>query len=313
LRFRDSVYQPSLAAVQVALARTAEQLGLVAQAVCGSGVGELVAAHLAGVFDRTQLVTVLAARDRLMRAAPEGRMMATSCSSEEATALLLPEVEIAGDIWEDRVLLSGPRHAVAEQQRILTERGVDARILPGRIAPHKRLMTDAGDEFRGVLSGMTLGPAMRPLVSTLTGTWVGPDQLADPEHWVRQLCEPLRFREALKTLTKSGRRIFVESSPGTALTSLTRRACGSDKRAMSLGGEPDTSPLASFLSALGELWSTGIPVDWEAANGTSKTPFVSLPSYPFQRRRFWNHTPEIDNNTPEVVSAPSHRLDGPDR
>lgn len=311
--FLDSPFQPSLAAVQVALARTLEHLGVTADAFCGSSLGEFAAAHMAGIFDYEQLMTILAARDRLMRAAPEGRMMAVSCSPEAITDWLLPEVDLSGENWDDRILLSGPADAIEEQRGRLERQGVHARVLPGRIAPHSRLMNDAAAELRAVISEMKLSRATRPLVSTLTGDWAGPDHAADPEHWVRHLREPLRFRRSLRKLMASGYRTFAEVAPGSALTKLVRRAIGGNGQATSLGGDGDTPPLTAFLAASGELWSAGAPVDWATANGTSGSPLVRLPAYPFQRRRYWNHSPASKEHGLDARPGPGSggRLDAP--
>lgn len=311
--FLGSSFQPSLAAVQVALARTLEHLGVTADAFCGSSLGEFAAAHMAGVFDSEQLMTILAARDRLMRTAPEGRMMAVACSPEAITEWLLPEVDLSGENWDDRILLSASVDAIEEQRRRLERQGVHARVLSGRLAAHSRLMNDAAAEFRTVISGMKLSQATRPLVSTLTGGWVGPDQAADPEHWVRHLREPLRFRQSLRELMASGYRTFAEAAPGSALTKLVRRVIGSNGQATSLGGDVDTPPLTAFLAAAGELWSAGAPVDWAAANGTSGSPLVQLPTYPFQRRRYWNHSPASKEHDLAARQAPGSRgrLDAP--
>lgn len=287
--YRSHAYQPALAAVQVGLARLAEHVGVMADALCGSSVGEYAAAFLAGVFDHAGLMRVLAARDSFMRATPPGRMMAVSCSSDEAARLLVPEVELAGDNWTDRVLLSGPPGAIEQQQRLFASHNINSQILPGHIAPHGRLMAEAGLGLRGAFDGVRLSPAHRPVVSTLTGTWATPDQLADPEHWISHLCQPLRFRQALQTLAASGYDRFVEASPGSMLTKLVRAACGPAAKAATLGGEPDSDPAASFLTGLGELWCSGSAVRWEAANGCADAKFAVLPSYPFQRSRHWRH------------------------
>ncbi|PDP87148.1 hypothetical protein CQJ94_13390 [Glycomyces fuscus] len=308
---RELAYQPSLAAVQVALARLLEDLGVRADALCGSSVGEYAAAHLAGVFGREELMSVLAARDRLMRATSEGRMMAVSCSAEKVADLLLPGVELAGDNAAERVLLSGPADAVGEQLTALLDRGVDARILPGRIAPHGALMSEAGAGLREAVASAGLRPAQRPVVSTLTGTWLRPGEAEDPDHWVRHLCSPVRFRQALRTLSEAGHTDFVEASPGDALTKLVRRS-GAGGHAVTVGGAGGEEALTSLLRGLGQVWTRGTPVRWDAANGTEGERFTLLPPYPFQRRRLWNHTPAGHALVPDRSDArPGRVLDAP--
>ncbi|WP_435109853.1 beta-ketoacyl synthase N-terminal-like domain-containing protein [Nocardiopsis synnemataformans] len=313
---RALAYQPSLIAVQVALARLLEELGVTADALCGSSVGEYAAAYMSGVFDREELMRVLAARDRLMRATPEGRMMAAPCSAEKVADLLLPGMKLAGDNAAERVLLSGPADLVERQRSALLDHGIEARVLPGRIAPHSSLMTEAGDELRHVLSSVRLRPAQRPLVSTLTGTWIEPGEMERPDYWVRHLCQPIRFRKAMETLGEAGHAHFIEASPGDSLTKLVRRnLLDSVGRAVTVG-PVDESPLTGLLRALGEVWTEGTPVDWESANGTRDERFGVLPGYPFQRRRLWNHVSATANPSSSSLHAASdggpHRvLDAP--
>lgn len=303
-KYREFAYQPALVAVQVALGRLAESLGASADALCGNSLGEFSAACMAGIFDRTSLMAVLSARDRAMRSAPPGRMLAVLASARHVEPLLLPDIDFAGENWSDRVLLSGPPEAISRQKAELEKKGILARILPGRVAPHGRLMTAAAAGFRKAFDGVRLGRASRPIVSTLTGTWADPDELADPEHWVRHLCEPFCFHRAFQTLVERRFGRFAEASPGAALTKLIH-AAGSGVSATSLGGEPDSDPVTAFLTALGDLWKAGTPIEWDDANGSSGAAFVPLPPYPFQRQRFWTHRPAngLPGRNAEVAGA----------
>ncbi|WP_035305100.1 type I polyketide synthase [Actinokineospora inagensis] len=289
-KYRGLAYQPSLVAVQVALARLAEHLGATPSAYCGSSIGEYAAAYLTGVFGRAELMSVLGARDRLMRATPEGRMMAVYCGAEQITGLLAPGIELAGDNAIDRVLVSGTPDAIERQVEVLAARGVETRVLPGRIAPHGSMMSSAADGLREVLASTSLNRSTGlPIVSSLTGDWVTPDQLAGSEHWVRHLCRPFLMRQAFEALARSGYHRMVEASPGAALTKLAARAVAATGQAVTLGGLPGDEALVAFLGGLGALWSQGTPVRWDEANGTAGVEFASLAPYPFRRRRFWNH------------------------
>jgi phthiocerol/phenolphthiocerol synthesis type-I polyketide synthase E len=302
--YRVLAYQPSLVALQVALARLAEHLGATPAALCGSSIGEYAAAHLAGVFGREDLMTVLGERDRLMRATPAGRMMAVLCGAERMTGLLVPGIELAGDNADDRVLVSGAPETIERQIEALAAHGVDTRVLPGRIAPHSSMMREAAECLREVLVSVHLRPARLPIVSSVVGDWVAPDQLADPEHWVRHLCNPFLMRQAFDALARSGHRRLVEASPGEALTKLAARAMAPTGQAVTLGGPAGGDALVSFLDGLGELWSRGTPVRWDEANGTEGIAFESLPPYPFRRDRFWNHMPE---SVPTLDDLPAGR------
>ncbi|HEV8241846.1 MAG TPA: condensation domain-containing protein [Thermoanaerobaculia bacterium] len=286
--YREFAYQPALVAVQIALARLVEHFGVITTAFCGNSLGEYAAAYIAGTFDRRALMAVTSVRDTLMRSAPEGRMLAAQASARDVTPLLLDDIDLAGETWDDRILLSGPTRAVHLQHEILEQRGVFARVLPGRVAPHGRLMRRIAAEFRRAFDDVHLADSGRPIVSTLAGDWATSEQLADPEHWVRHLCEPFRFRQAFAALVASGCDRFVEASPGAALTKLVRTS-GTVVTCTTLGGEPDADPETAFLAALGDLWCSGSEIAWDLVNGSTEARFTPLPPYPFQRRRFWNH------------------------
>ena len=305
--YRDFAYQPSLVAIQVALARLAEHTGLVPAAYCGNSIGEYAAAHLAGVFSRRALMSVLAARDREMRRSPEGCMLSVQLGEEEVLPLLLPAVDLAGINATSRVLLSGPVEDVLRQKSLLEARGVLTRVLAGRVGPHGRLMRGIAASFRRAFDDVELLEPSHRVVSTLTGTWALPGELTDPDHWVRHLCEPFRFSRALSVLTEAGFERFVEASPGAVLTRLVRTSDAAPICA-TLGGDANEDAPASFLAGLAEIWCSGCEVDWDVANGSAGAAFRPLPSYPFNRKRFWSHRSR-SSQQPNRAGPPRGRLE----
>lgn len=289
---RAFAHQPSLGAVQVALARLAQHLGVEVGACCGSSIGEYAAAHLAGVLDHEGLVRALAVRAEAMARTAPGRLLSLSCSAALAQELLAPGMELAGDNAADRALVSGPLDAVDRQLEAAERAGVRARVLPGPIAPHSALMDEAAEQVAAAVAGAVPADPTVPVVSTVTGGWVGVEELADPAHWARHLRRPIRFREALRTLTEAGFDRFVEASPGNASTSLVARLEAPGCHAVTLGGPVGSDPEESLLAACADLWTSGVDLDLDAVNGVGGLPYAQLPGYPFRRRRHWSHTPE---------------------
>lgn len=311
---RAFAYQPSLGAVQVALARLIEHFGIRVGAYCGSSIGEYAAAHLAGVFDHEGLMRALQLRAEVMAATLPGRLLSVSCSAATAEDLLVPGMELAGDNAPDRALISGPLHLVERQLLSADRAGVRARVLPGSIAPHNALMDDAAQELSALIKPTVPSVDLQvPVVSTLTGRWVGAEELADPMHWARHMRRPIRFREALDTLTGAGYNRFVEASPGGAMTSLVLRRDAPNLHAVSVGGAADSDAEESLLSGCAELWTSGIDVEWDVVNGVGNTPYAELPGYPFSRRRHWSHAPAervsgTDSGTRDgVIARPAWR------
>lgn len=290
-RVRAFAYQPSLGAMQVALARLVQDFGVQVDACCGSSIGEYASAHLAGVLDHEELMGGLAVRAEVMERTPAGRMLSLSCSATRAEEVLVEGMEFAGDNASDRVLVSGPINAVDSQLEALRRAGIRGTVLPGIIAPHSALMNDAAGQIAASVSGNVPDDPQVPVVSTVTGEWIQAVDLADSSHWARHMRRPIQFRQALSTLLDAGINRFIEASPGNALTSLVARTDASECHAVSLGGPADSKPEESLLASCAELWTAGVEISWDAVNTVRDQRYAELPDYPFRRRRHWSHDP----------------------
>ncbi|MFH8342912.1 SDR family NAD(P)-dependent oxidoreductase [Streptomyces sp. AM6-12] len=310
-------YQPAYVAVEIAYARLLAQLGLQTDAVVGSSLGEFAAAHLAGVFERGSLMRLLQERDRLMRTTVSGAMCAVDCAVADVVDVLGPELSLAADNAPDRIVLAGTEHAISLAERALSERGHRCRRLPGTIAFHSPLMDEIIDPFREAVRQAAPHPPESPIVSTLTGAWLRPEEATDPQYWVRQLREPIQLRTALGTLLDSGRRRYVEVGPGTALTGLTLRNASREPLALSVAGSDGRAGFTGLAETLGALWQDGVDLDWDEFNGTTEEPFAPLPGHVFDRStRFWSHQPDrapepaagADRLRPMSIDAPRWRV-----
>ncbi|MER6916108.1 thioester reductase domain-containing protein [Streptomyces sp. NPDC000594] len=278
---RTAFAQPALFAYQVALFRLVESWGVRPSVVAGHSVGEIAAAHVAGVLGLDDAVALVGARARLMGELPAGGVMvAVAASSERVRPLLTAGVSIAAVNGPESVVVSGEAAAVDAVVEALGE--VWSRRLRVSHAFHSPLMDPMLDTFGSVVRGLRLAEPSIPLVSGLTGRTAGPGEVTDPEYWVRQVREPVRFADAVATMAEADVEIFVEVGPGAVLTGMIADAPVAV--ALGRGGGDEAAEAAAGLC---ELFTAGVPVEWEgffAGRGARRT---DLPTYAFDHRHYW--------------------------
>ncbi|RKR91912.1 polyene macrolide polyketide synthase [Micromonospora pisi] len=308
--------QPALLALEIALFRLAESWGLRPDYLAGHSVGELAAAHVAGVLSLPDVSRLVAARGALMQALPEGGAMAAVQATEDEVGELLAtlpggaeQVGVAAVNGPRSVVVSGDATGVAEVTAHFTAIGRRTRRLRVSHAFHSPLMDPMLAGYREVVEQVTFHPPRLPIVSTLTGRLAG-DELCTPEYWVRHAREPVRFAEAVDVLLRSRVRTFVELGPDAVLAPMVAEC---------LGGVDDVHVVPTLragradehqvLTALGELYVRGRDLDWSALYATRGARLVDLPTYAFQRDRYWLSNPagavnEIDSVGLNVVGHP---------
>ncbi|RSR96830.1 SDR family NAD(P)-dependent oxidoreductase [Streptomyces sp. WAC04189] len=277
---RTGFTQPALFAHEVALYRLLESWGVRPDMVAGHSVGELSAAHVAGVLSLADAATLVAARARLMDALPDGgAMIAVQATEEDVRARLVDGVDIAAVNGSRSVVISGAVEAVTEVAGHF-ERTTRLKVSH---AFHSPLMEPMLDEFRRVASGLTYHAPAVPVVSNATGRLAEPGDLQDPEYWVRHVRGTVRYHDGIRTLEGEGVRTFVEVGPQAVLAGL---GCGDD--AVFLASQRRDRPEAGQLvTTLGELHTRGVTVDWQAFFAGRGARTVDLPTYAFQHKRYW--------------------------
>ncbi|HEX3531337.1 MAG TPA: amino acid adenylation domain-containing protein, partial [Thermoanaerobaculia bacterium] len=299
---RTRFTQPALFAVEYAIAQLWRSLGIEPVALLGHSVGEFVAACLAGVMTWEDALALVALRGRLVDALPPGAMLSIPLPAEEVEPLLLGgEISIAAINAADRTVISGPVSTIAEMERTmalrLADRGLQVRRLATSHAFHSAMMEPAVAALTQAAARIDLRPPQIPYLSNVTGTWIRPDEAVDPAYWGRHLRQPVRFAGGLRTLLATGSGVLLEAGPGETLGRLARRE---SRRAgtvspLVLSSLPTESPTADtadtepppLLCTLGRLWLAGVPVDWPRIFPTAGRRRVPLPTYPFERRRYW--------------------------
>ncbi|MET7832495.1 type I polyketide synthase [Micromonospora sediminicola] len=286
--------QPALFAVEVALVRLLASWGVRPQLLAGHSIGEVVAAHVAGVLSLADAATLVVARGRLMHELPAGgAMLSVTAPPADVDALL---TDVAGPIGvaavngPAAVVVSGAEAAVAEVERRCAEQGVRTKRLAVSHAFHSPLMEPMLAEFAAVVQRLELRAPTLPIVSNLTGEPVDPDQIRTAEHWVRHVREAVRFADGVTRLRALGAGTFLEVGPSGVLTALTRDVAGPDVSAVALLRRDRPEP-AALLTALAELHVDGVTVDWRELFAGADPRRVRLPGYAFHRQRFWPEPP----------------------
>ncbi|MEU1216803.1 acyltransferase domain-containing protein [Streptomyces sp. NPDC005790] len=292
---RTQYAQTALFAYEVALFRLLESWGVRPDVLSGHSVGEIAAAHVAGVLDLEDACALVAARGRLMQALPEGgAMVAVQAGEDEVRPLLDERVGLAAVNGPASVVLSGERDAVLAAAATFAK----TKRLSVSHAFHSPLMDAMLDDFRAVAERLTFREPRVDVVSALTGRPATGEQLCDPEHWVRHVRGTVRFADAVATLAGSGVTRYVEVGPDAVLTGLVRECAGEgDAVFVALGRRRGAEP-AVLLSGLARLHADGLPLDWAAIfPGTAR---AELPTYAFRQERYW-----LDADVPLTMDRPA--------
>jgi acyl transferase domain-containing protein len=289
------ITQPALFAVEYALATLWMSWGVKPAAFIGHSLGEYVAACLSGVFTLEDALELVVRRAGLMQEMPRGAMLAVSMPEDELLKILPAALSLAAVNGPTQCVVSGAPPEMEAFRATLANAGKAGTALPVSHAFHSGMMDPVLQPFAECVQNVKRAAPKIPFLSNLTGTWISDADAADPGYWVNHLRRTVRFGDGIKELSKNVDSVLLEVGPGTTLGSLARLRSGpipGPAIVSSLGHAREQRPdISCLLAALGQLWLHGVKVDWRGFHAHERRQRIPLPTYPFQRERYWIEAP----------------------
>lgn len=294
------VTQPALFCIEYALAQLWMSWGVIPSAMIGHSIGEYVAACLAGVFSLEDALALVAARGQLMQDLPSGAMLAVMLSETETRSFLRNGLSLAAVNGAKNCVVSGTSEAIHSLHDQLEQRDVHSQVLHTSHAFHSEMMEPILDAFTERVRQVKLNAPAIPFLSNVTGAWQNGAQATDPTYWSRHLRQTVRFADGFSNLLQDTDRILLEVGPGQTLSALVRQHTSQGGNPVVFNSLPrprdDQNDLEFLLTSVGKFWLAGGEIDWERFHAGEQRRRIPLPTYPFERQRYYlepvnGHTP----------------------
>jgi phthiocerol/phenolphthiocerol synthesis type-I polyketide synthase E len=305
---QTALTQTTLFVVEYALAKLWMSYGVHPQAMIGHSIGEYVAACLANVLSLEDALSLVATRGQMMQSLPMGAMLAVLLPESELQPWLRPGLDLAAINGPRRCVVSGPTAAVEALQHQLTQQKVECRRLLTSHAFHSEMMNPILATFTNRVKQVTLKAPQLPYISNVTGTWITSAEATNPHYWATHLRQTVRFTAGLQTLLADSARILLEVGPGRTLSTLAKQCSDEVTKPNVLSSlrhpHDNQSDVAFLLNTLGQLWLRGVSVDWSRFYANERRQRLPLPTYPFERKRYWIDPPKLtDRNIQPLVAS----------
>ncbi|MDP4837508.1 MAG: acyltransferase domain-containing protein [Burkholderiales bacterium] len=317
------ITQPCLFTIEYALAKLWIHWGVQPKAMIGHSLGEYVAACVANVLSLEDALKLVANRSQLMQDMATGSMLSVPMSAErirQDIESLKLAVEIAAENSPTLCVVSGPKNSIEEYQSILTKQhAVESQILRTSHAFHSSMMEPMLKSFEKVLSSVTLKTPSTPYVSNLSGTWITQQDATDPQYWCRHLRQAVCFSQGIQTLlTDIDSALLIEVGPGKTLGQLARLNQAQDNTVVPVAyslptAHEKTSATDFMLDSLAKTWVKYQPIDWNVFYQAERRFKVSLPTYPFERTRYWIEAGKTQKDTTQTTKVLTARQVDPNK
>ncbi|MCB1058005.1 MAG: acyltransferase domain-containing protein, partial [Acidobacteria bacterium] len=302
---------PALFVIQYALARLWQSWGLAPSVLLGYSLGEYVAAVLGGTLELADALELVARRAQLIEELPAGGMIAVALPEDEAAALaaaVSPELAVSAVNGPEQTVVAGPAAAVTALEERMAADGVAGRRLQAGHAFHSPMMRPVAAAIEELVAGFELKPPRRPWISNVTGAEVRAEDAVDPAYWARHTVSPVRFARGIETLLAEPGRLLVELGPGQTLASLVLQhpaaAAASPTVLSALRHDYEREDDVAFaLGALGKAWLAGARPEWPKVHGGERRRRLVLPTYPFERKRYWIVTSDVAQAPAESIEV----------
>jgi acyl transferase domain-containing protein len=309
---RQTLYtQPALFTIEYALAKLWISWGIQPAALIGHSIGEFVAACLAGVFSLADALKLVATRAQMMWDLPGGSMLSVRLSATEVEKFLSPDLAIAAINGPSLCVVSGATESVAKLQQTLEVQEIVCKPLHTSHAFHSPMMEPIIQPFTALIQEIQLTPPKIPFISTVTTTWITDKQAIDPLYWASHLRATVRFAEGVQTLWQQPDRVLLEVGPRTTTTTLARQQAKDLKQQVAISSLGSTSEnngeWLAITQAIGQLWLAGVAIDWNAFYAEETRHRLPLPTYPFERQRYWIDPPAANPVHAQPIEQPAER------
>ena len=299
--------QPVLFALEYALAQMWRSWGIQPSAVMGHSVGEYAAACVAGLFDLEDGLLLIAARGRLMQALPrQGEMhavLADEALVAEAISPYSDSVSIAAINSPKNTVISGATTQIRIVLNHLASKEIRAVRLNVSHAFHSPLMQPMLSRFRQIAKSVQFSTPLIDIVSNITGLVMEPDDVCDADYWCSHIMKPVRFESGIKALTNGEIRLFLELGPDPVLSGMARRCMATEDKILHSTLRRGKDDWHQILEGLGKFYTNGVDVDWEGFDRDYVRHRISLPTYPFERKRHWFSDDTSNKNQRETHSV----------
>jgi len=307
--------QPAVFVIEYALAQLWMAWGISPVAMIGYSIGEYVAATLARVLSLEDALTLVAKRAEMIQSLPQGAMLAIPLSEEQVRPYLDQNLSLSAINGSSMCVVAGTPEAVASLAAELTSQGIAVRPIETSHAFHSQMMQAIAQPFTELVKTVKLNPPQIPYLSNVTGTWISTEQGTNPSYWTEHLCQTVRFADGVQQLWQKYQPIILEIGAGQTLGSLAlqclEKVPTADKVVLpSLRYAYDQqSDVGFLLNTLGQLWLSGVEIDWSRFYEHERRYRLPLPTYPFERQRFWLESRQNSHDVNSLQAASAQKLD----